>query len=274
MEAAFTTAMMRIAELAIPRQERRRPGQGWRGDDQTEVEFQAATDAIHAAWQRLKMDTRNALLGRAVRHAYNWTKRVRSEPTVVRFFERHVVGLEKKLRMGNQLGFFQNIKSMQLKDTKRVESQYVRDEEGTLLRLVGRIHERWARLFRSLLNAKYDIIDPDIPERLLHQSVASAFGTEPTEGEVASAMKTMADAKAVRLVGLPVELLKLGLYQDRTVFLEFDRLTTLIWGEEESNDSGKTRSLLYSTRRAPRQNAENTAASRSCHTRVRRSLKW
>ena len=47
---------------------------------------------------------------------------------VVRFFERHVVELEKQVRMEDQHGFFQNIKSVQLEETKKVESQYVRDE--------------------------------------------------------------------------------------------------------------------------------------------------
>ena len=63
------------------------------------------TDAIHAAWQRLKTDTRDAQLQRVVRKACNWLKRVRSE-AVVRFFERHDVELEKQLRMGDQHEFF------------------------------------------------------------------------------------------------------------------------------------------------------------------------
>ena len=66
-----------------------------------------------------------------------------------RFFERHVVELEKQLRMGDQHGFFQNIKSVQLEETKKVESQCVRDEEGRLLRDKGRIRERWVRFFHS-----------------------------------------------------------------------------------------------------------------------------
>ena len=56
--------------------------------------------------------------------------------------------------MRNQHGFFQNIKSVQLEETKKVESQCVRDEESVLLRDKGRIRERWVRFFRSLLNAK------------------------------------------------------------------------------------------------------------------------
>ena len=112
---------MRTAELVIPLQERRRPGRGWSGDAQTEALLQTATDVMHTAWQRLKTDTRDTQLRRAVKKACNWMKRVQST-AVVRFFERHVVELEKQLRMGDQHGFFQNIKSVQLEETKKVES--------------------------------------------------------------------------------------------------------------------------------------------------------
>ena len=44
-------------------------------------------------------------------------------------------------------------------------------------------------------------------------------------------MKAMANEKAVGPDGLPAEPLKLGLQQDRTILLEFHRLTTLIWRE-------------------------------------------
>ena len=185
---------------------------------------------MHAAWKRLKTDTRDAQLRRAVRKAYNWLKRVRSV-AVVRFFERYVVELEKQLRMGNQHRFFQNIKSVQLEETKEVKSQCVRDEGGRLLRDKGRIHERWVRFFRLLLNSKSDMLDPDIPKRLSQQPVASALGIEPTEEEIATAIKAMANEKAVGPDGLPVELLKLRLQQDRTILLKFHRLTTLIWRE-------------------------------------------
>ena len=69
VEAAFTAAIMRTNEMGIPPQERRRPGRGWNGDARTEAELQAATDAMHTAWQRLKMDTRDAQLRRAVSKA-------------------------------------------------------------------------------------------------------------------------------------------------------------------------------------------------------------
>ena len=75
------------------------------------------------------------------------------------------------------------------------------------------------------------MIDPDIPKRLPQQPVASALGIEPTEEEIAIAMKAMVNEKAVGPDGLPAELLKFGLQQDWTILLEFHRLTTLIWRE-------------------------------------------
>ena len=266
VEAAFAAAITRTFQLVIPPQERRRPGRCWSGDARTEAELQAATDAMHSAWQRLKMDTRDAQLRRAVRKTCNWLKGVRSA-AVVRFFERHVVELEKQLRMGDQHGFFRNIESVQLEETKKVESQCVRDEERRLLRDKGRIRERWVRFFHSLLNSKSDMLDADIPKRLPQHPVASALGIEPTDEKIATAMKAMANTKAVGPDGLPADLLKLGLQQDRTILRVLHRLTILIWRQGKSHSSGNMRSLQYSTKRATRWSAETTAASRSSHSR-------
>ena len=60
------------------------------------------------------------------------------------------------------------------------------------------------------------MLDTDIPKRLPQYPVASALGIEPTEEEIATAMKAMANAKAVGPDGLPAELLKLGLQQDES----------------------------------------------------------
>ena len=85
------------------------------------------------------------------------------------------------------------------------------------------------RFFRSLLNSKSDMLDADIPKRLPQHPVASAHGIEPTEEEIVTAMKAMANAKAVGPDGFSAELLKLGIRQDRTILRELHRLTILIW---------------------------------------------
>ena len=120
---------------------------------------------------------------------------------------------------------------MQLEETKKVESQRVCDEEGRLRRDKGRIRERWVRLFRSLLNAKSDMLDLHIPKRLPQHPVASALRIEPTKKEITTARKARTNAKAVGPDGLPAELLKLGLQQYRTILLELHRLTTFSWCE-------------------------------------------
>ena len=84
------------------------------------------------------------------------------------------------------------------------------------------------RFLRSLLNAKFDVLDLDIPKRLSQPPVASALGIEPTEEGITTAMKEMTNAKAVGADCPPAKLLKLGLRQDRTILLELHRLTTLI----------------------------------------------
>ena len=57
------------------------------------------------------------------------------------------------------------------------------------------------------------------------------FGVEPTEGEIAAALRAMANSKAVGTDGLPAELLKLGLNQDRSILRELHRLITTTWRE-------------------------------------------
>ena len=66
---AYASAVMRTAELVTLPQERRRPRQGLTEYSEAEAELQATTNAMHAVWQRLKTDTRDAQLRRAVRHA-------------------------------------------------------------------------------------------------------------------------------------------------------------------------------------------------------------
>ena len=83
------------------------------------------------------------------------------------------------------------------------------------------------RFFRSLLNAKSDILHSDITKRLQHQHVASALGTTPAEGEYGDKGSGKHE-RAVRPDGLPVKLLKLGQQLDRAILMELHRLITLI----------------------------------------------
>ena len=42
--------------------------------------------------------------------------------------------MEKDLRQRDQMGLFQRCKFLNIEDTRKVNSQYIRDEEGIMLR--------------------------------------------------------------------------------------------------------------------------------------------
>ena len=87
------------------------------------------------------------------------------------------------------------------------------------------------RFFHSLLNVESDMLDPDIPKSWPQHPVASALRIKPTKEDNATAMKAMANTKAVGPDSLPAELLKLEVQQDRTILLELHLLNTVIWRE-------------------------------------------
>ena len=265
VEAEFTAAIMRTAEIVMPLKERKRPGRGWSGDAETQAELSVVETAMHTAWRNLKENTKDTALRRAVRQACKGVKRVR-EAAVIRFFERYVQEMEEQLRRRDQRGFFQRLKSMEVEETRKVQSQYIRDEDGKLLRDKELISQRWVRFFHSLLNAKSEKMVPDIFLGLPQQPTAHDLGVEPTEEEVAVALRAMANSKAAGTDDLPAELLTLGLRQDRTILRELYSLTTYIWREGKVPQRWKDATImaLHKTK-----DKRTTAAFLSCPMWVR-----
>ena len=187
-----------------------------------------ATAARRATWKRQRVDTQDSQLMRAVRRE---NKRVHSvcNDAFERLLERHVQSMEEDLRHRDQRGLFQRRMSLKIEDTQDVSSQYIRDEEGIMLRDPGLILGRWARFFGILLNSKSDKLRLDIIEELPQWPIAHDLGVEPTESELIGALRSMASAKAVGLDELPVELLKLGINHDLTVLRDFHWVIKLVW---------------------------------------------
>ena len=88
--------------------------------------------------------------------------------------------MEEHLRQRDQKGFFQRCKSLKIKDTRKVSSQYIRNEKGIRLRDLGSILGRWTRFFVALLNSKSDKLRLDIIKELPQWPIAHALGVEPT----------------------------------------------------------------------------------------------
>ena len=118
------------------------------------------------AWLRLENDKRNSQLRREVRRASKDVRRVRLAAKD-RFLERYVGELEEEVRKHNQWGFFQRLKSLRIEDTRKVSSEYIRDEEGALLRDPSKILGRWARFFSTLLNENADNLNPYMAAEVL-----------------------------------------------------------------------------------------------------------
>ena len=187
-----------------------------------------ATAAIRAAWKRQRADTQDSQLMRAVRRENTRVHRVCTD-AYERFLERHVQGMEEDLRQRDQRGLYQRCKSLNIEDTRKVNSQYIRNEEGIMLRDPGLVLGRWARFFGTLLNSESDKLRLDIIEELPQWLITHALGVEPTENELIGVLRSMANAKAVGPDELPVELLKLGINHDPTVLREFHRVIKRVW---------------------------------------------
>ena len=150
-----------------------------------------------------------------------------------RFLERHVQGMGEDLRQRGQRGLFHRCKSLKIEDTRKVSSQFIRDEEVIMLRDPGLILGRWARFFGTLLNSKYDKLRLDIIEELPQWPITHDLGVESTESELIGALRSMANTKAVGPGELLVEILKLGRNRDPTVLREFHRVIKLVWHQRE-----------------------------------------
>ena len=74
--------------------------------------------------------------------------------------------LETRTRVGDQVGFYKHLKTMNLEGKRDRSSAYVKDKNGVLVRDVKLIRKRWVRWFRTLLNAKSSRLDPSIAEGL------------------------------------------------------------------------------------------------------------
>ena len=145
-----------------------------------------ATAARRAAWKWQRADTHNSQLMRAVRRENTRFHRVCND-VYERFLERHVQGMEEDLHQRDQRGIFQRCKSLKIEDMRKVNSQYVHDAEGIMLRDPGLVLGRWARFFGTLLDSKSDKLRLDIIEELPQWPITHALGVEPTENELIGA---------------------------------------------------------------------------------------
>ena len=88
--------------------------------------------------------------------------------------------------------------------------QYIRDDDGKLLRKLEETCERWRNCFLSLLGTTLTAFDRTIIEGLSPKPVVLSLGLLSIVEETKQALRSMADDKAMGSDELPGELLKLG----------------------------------------------------------------
>ena len=84
------------------------------------------------------------------------------------FFWAHFRKLEASVLEGDHAGFYRRLKTKNSERKRDHNSQFIKDEHGSLLRYVELTREQWVRWFHTLLNTKSPKLDPNIAEGLEH----------------------------------------------------------------------------------------------------------
>ena len=139
--------------------------------------------------------------------------------------------LEEHTRAGDMRGWYRHLKGgWRLSGRPLDGEQYIRDEEGTLLRDNNLVNERWVRYFSTLLNTISPTIDQTVIEKIAQRPIALSLGDPPRLCETAEALRAMSNGQATRPDGLPAELLKLGLNGEAPEILyHFHSIVSQIW---------------------------------------------
>ena len=87
--------------------------------------------------------------------------------------ERYVTRLETMYENRDMRGLYKHLKkSVGLGGRQSGRQQYVKDENGVLLRDKGEILQRWARFFSTLLNTRSPKLNPAIIEEVQQRPAA------------------------------------------------------------------------------------------------------
>ena len=118
---------------------------------------------------------------------------------------------------------------MGVEGKRTFNSQYIKDEEGRLLRDYTLIRERWLRWFHKLLNTNSPTLDPSIVDELKQWLPCRPLDNVPSRGDVEEAIRALAIRKAVGLDRPPLELLKGWADEGENTLGEFHDIIVAVW---------------------------------------------
>ena len=209
--ALFTDILLRSTEEVMPGQIRQSRISGLLEDETRHDEFKDA-------WTE-KEDARKAVHGtvaggsafRALRKACRKLRET-MQAAEGRYLEVYACELEEFIVAGDVRGWYGHFKGgWKLQGKELGSAQYIRDENGKLLRKLDEIRARWRQYFTSLLNTTSAALNRTIIEGLLQKPTALLLGDPPVVSETKNTLRSMANGKAVGPGELPAQLLKIGL---------------------------------------------------------------
>ena len=179
--------MLSTAVEMAPHFKRPRGAQGWCAGRGVEAEMNAAWQRREDAKRHLSANTHNSNIRKSVKMAGHNLQKV-CKAAALSFFWDCVHTLEARSREGDQAGFYNHLKTMNLGGKRDPSSAYINDGDILLLRDVQLIRERWIRWFHALLNAKLTRLGTNIVEGLDQWPENIPLRVQPTMQELIGAI--------------------------------------------------------------------------------------
>ena len=222
------------------------------------LEDEAMHDEFEEAWAE-REEARKAVhdtlaVGSAFRALRKACRKLRETIQAVedRYLEVYACELEEFIVAGDLRGWYGHLKGgWELQGKKLGSAQYIRDENGKLLRKLDEIRTRWRRYFTSLLNTTSATLNRAIIEGLSLKPTALSLGDPPVVSETKKALRSLANGKTMGPDELPAELLKLGLSDSfHEILLVFHDIIVAVWmtGEVPQEWKDATIKVLHKTK--------------------------
>ena len=148
-----------------------------------------------------------------------------------RYLEVFACELEEFIVADDLRGWYGHLKGgWKLQGKKLRGAQYIKDENGKLLRKLDEIRAKWRRYFTSLLNTTSATLNRTIIAGLSQKPTALSLGDPPVVSETKKVLRSMANGKAMGPDELPAEPLKLGLSDSsQEILLAFHDIIVAVW---------------------------------------------
>ena len=228
--ALFTDTLLRFAEEVMPGQIRQSRISGLLKNEAMHDEFEEAWTDREEARKAMNGTLAGGSAFRALRKACR-KHRETIQAADDRYLEVYACELEEFIAAGDLRGWYGHLKGgWKLQGKKFGSAQYIRDENGKLLRKLDEIRARWRRYFTSLLNTTSTALNRTIIEGLSQKPTALSLGDPPVVSETKKALRSMVNGKAMGPDELPAELLKLMLSDSsHKILLAFHDIIVDVW---------------------------------------------